>query len=395
MTAIPEFRPDDPSYFLQERNEVYRQLREESPVHWYQPGEFWVLSKYADVRRVSSDPATFCSRKGFRINDDIRTGQGLPGIPPSMLGMDPPQHTQYRKLVNQYFTHRQVAKLEPRIREFAREALDTISPGETCDFVDAVSAPLPVLVIADLMGIPTSERERFKVWSDDCIAANEGDTEAQGRVAELFSYVIAQAMERRSSPRDDLISIAANARLDGQLLTEAELGIFGVSLLVAGNETTRNLISGAARALMQHPEQREKLVRDPSLIENAVEEMLRWVSPVRCFARTATRDVEIREQPIAKDDFLVLCYGAANRDEDAYGPTSESFDVTRRPTRPHLAFGFGQHICLGAHLARLEARVMFEELLARFPHFELAGESRRVPSTLINGIESMPVTFRA
>ncbi|MEJ2205778.1 MAG: cytochrome P450 [Gemmatimonadota bacterium] len=394
--AIPGFKPEDPTWYLGDPHHVYARLRQEQPVYWHEPEGFWFLTKYADVHAVSKDPGTFCSSKGFRINDELRTGHGSDlGIPPSILGMDPPHHTRYRKLVSGYFTPRAIAKLESRVRELARESLDAISPGEVVDFVEAVSVPLPVLVIAEMLGIPTSEREQFKDWSDDLIAANDGDLEAIGRVGELFVYMIGQALARRKAPSDDLLSAVATGEPNGRPLDDNELGIFGMTLLGAGNETTRNLISGAAEALMAHPAQRAALAQDPSLLPAAIEEMLRWVSPIKSFARTATRETEIRGQRVAPNDFLVLCYSSANRDEEVFGPTASSFDVHRGGVEPHLGFGVGQHVCLGAHLARLEARVMFEELLARFPNFEVAGEVDRVRSTLINGIERMPVVFRA
>jgi cytochrome P450 len=392
-----DFRPDDPGWYLGDPDAAYRRLRREAPVYWYEPDRFWFLSKHADVFAVSKDPATFCSSKGFRIHDDLRSGAtpALEGIPPSILGMDPPDHTRYRGLVSRFFTPRAVHRLEQRIREIARASLDAAETGTVVDFVELVSVPLPVLVIAELLGVPLEDRKHFKDWSDDLIAANEGNVEAIGRVADLFMYMISQALDRRRSPRDDLLSVVATGAPNGRLLSEPELGIFAVALLGAGNETTRNAISGGAIALMEHPDQRSALVEDPSLMANAVEEIVRWVSPIKSFARTATRDTQIRGQKISAGDFVVLSYSSANRDEEVYGPTAEDFDVRRTAAAAHLGFGVGQHFCLGAHLARLEVRTLFEELLARFPHFELAGKVERVRSTLINGIEHLPVVFRS
>jgi cytochrome P450 len=389
-----DFRPDDGEWYLGDPHTAYRRLRREAPVYWYEPDRFWFLSKHADVLAVSKDPATFCSGKGFRIHDDMRTGQGeAEGIPPSILGMDPPDHTRYRGLVNRFFTPRAVRQLEQRIRQIARESLDRVETGRVVDFVELVSVPLPVLVIAELLGVPLEDQQQFKDWSDDLIAANDGDLEAMGRVGELFMYMIAQAQDRRRSPRDDLLSVVATGTPTGRLLNDPELGIFAVALLGAGNETTRNAISGGAIALMEHPDQRAALAGDPSLVPNAVEEIVRWVSPIKSFARTATRDTEIRGQNIAEGDFVVLSYTSANRDEEVYGASAEELDVRRVTTTSHLGFGIGQHFCLGAHLARLEIKILFEELLARFPHFEPAGTVERVRSTLINGIERLPVVF--
>jgi len=389
-----DFRPDDPDWYLGDPHRAYARLRREAPVHWYEPDSFWFLTKHADVFAVSKDPRSFCSGKGFRINDDQRRGGGMDGIPPSILAMDPPDHTRYRGLVSRFFTPRSVNRLEARVRELARESIDAIPPGEVVDFVDAVSVPLPVLVIAELLGVPLSDHAQFRAWSDDLIAANEGDLEAVGRVGDLFTYMIGHALDRRRSPRGDLLSVVATGEPNGRLLDDMELGIFAVSLLGAGNETTRNMISGGAVALMRHPEQRAELARDPALVPAAVEEMLRWVTPIKCFARTATRDTEIRGQKIAKGDFVVLCYSSANRDEEVYGDDAEAFDIHRAEV-PHLAFGVGQHFCLGAHLARLEGRILFEELLSRLPDFELAGDIERLRSTMIDGIERMPVVFHS
>jgi cytochrome P450 len=388
-----DFRPDQPDWYLTNTASAWQRMRRDEPVSWYEPDRFWLLTRYDDVRAVSKDPTTFCSSKGFRIRDDLRDGRTLDGLPPSILAMDPPDHTRYRQLVSKWFTPRQIGLLEPRVRELARESVAAIRPGEVVDFVEQVSVPLPVLVIAEIMGVPTSEYRRFKEWSDDLIAANEGDAEAALRVGELHQYMVEQGRVRRTQPTSDLLSTVANGRVDDVPLSEAELGMFGLTFLGAGNETTRNLISGGGEALMANPLELEKLTRDPALIKNAVEEMLRYVSPIKAFARTATRDTEIRGRQIAKDDFLVLVYASANRDEAAFGLTSEQFDVTRDPNPPHVAFGFGQHVCLGANLARLEARVIFEELLARFSRFELAGDIERVPSTMINGVARMPVVF--
>jgi cytochrome P450 len=395
---LADFRPDDPDWYLGTPHATFARLRREAPVYWYEPDRFWFLTKHADVYAVSKDPKTFCSRKGFRINDEIRTPNAASsalGIPPSMLGMDPPDHTRYRKVVSAFFTPRAVARLEERVREITRQSLDAIVPGKVADFVELVAVPLPLLVIAEMLGVPLEDRDQFKTWSDDLIAANDGDLEAIGRVGDLFAYMIRQALDCRRAPRDDLLSAVATGTPNGRLLDDIELGIFGMTLLGAGNETTRNLISGGAEALMTHPDQRAALARDPSLLPAAVEEMLRFVSPIKSFARTATSDTSIRGQAIASGDFVVLCYAAANRDEDVFGPTASSFDIHRSATEAHLGFGIGEHICLGAHLARLEVRVLFEELLGRYPEFEPAGEVTRVRSTLINGIEHMPVVFRA
>jgi cytochrome P450 len=227
------------------------------------------------------------------------------------------------------------------------------------------------------------------------VAAGGGEVSdsTAATVGELIQYLVAVGEERKRAPRDDLISILLAAEVDGERLTDAELGMFCLTLLVAGNETTRNLISGGALALMRNPDQRERLLADPGLLHNAVEEMLRYVSPVRNFIRCATEDTELRGRRIRKGDYLALFYGSANRDEEVFGDDADAFDVARESARRHVAFGFGEHLCMGASLARLEAQVMFEELLTRWPRFELAGEVEPLPSTLMNGLVRMPVAL--
>lgn len=387
-------RLEDPDWYLEDPHATYRRLRRERPVFWVEPHGFWFLTKYADVHSVSKDPGRFCSSRGFRIHEGLKPQSPVnEDFPPTILSMDPPQHSKHRNIVTSFFTPRAVARLESRVRGLARESIQEISPGETCDFVEAVAVRLPVLAIAEMLGVPSADREQFKDWSDALVALNDGNVEALPRVGELFAYMSSHALERRANPREDLLSALATAKPEGRLLEARDLGMFGMLLLGGGNETTRNLLSGGAEALMANPDQKSQLAQDPSQIPSAVEEMVRWTTPIRTFARTATRDTEIRGQKIASGDFVVLCYSAANRDEEVYGSDSEQFDIHRKGGAPHLGFGVGQHVCLGAHLARLEARVVFEELLARFPRFELAGKVERIRSILINGIERMPVTF--
>jgi cytochrome P450 len=253
-----------------------------------------------------------------------------------------------------------------------------------------------MLVIAELLGVPSSDREDFRRWSDAMVeAGGSGPTPAiMATAAELFAYVVAKAAERRRAPRRDVLTKLALAELDGVGLSDAELAIFGMTLLVAGNETTRNLLSGGMLALLERPAQWRRLCADPALVPNAVEEMLRYVTPVRSFVRRVQQDVELCGKGLRAGEYVALFYGSANRDEEVFGPDADAFDVGRANARRHVAFGCGEHLCLGASLARLEARVVFEELLARGPGFALAGPVRRLPSTLMDGILEMPVVFR-
>ena len=392
----PVLALDDPDFYLDDPHMAFRRLRATAPVYWCDTARLWAISTYADILHVSRHPESFCSGRGVLIHDRLRSG-ALTEAPLSILYMDPPHHNRYRKLVSSAFTPRMIGGLEPRIREIARRSLAAIAPGETHDFVEAVSVPLPMLVIAEMLGVGAEEMASFKRWSDAIIAAADtgASPESMQHVGELFAYFYAKLEERRAEPRGDLLSALAAAEVDGERLTDEELLMFCMTLLVAGNETTRNLISGGARALMEFPDQRRVLVEDPTRIPRAVEEMLRWVTPIRSFARTATRDTVLRGQCITAGDYLLLLYASGNRDEDSFGPTADLFDAAR-PTEPiHLAFGFGEHFCLGASLARLEVRVLFEELLARFPAFTPAGDVVPLRSTLMNGLERMPVRFGA
>jgi cytochrome P450 len=396
MTAA--FAPDRVDFHVGDPYPAFRRLRAEDPLHWYADGPFWCATRHAEVSEISRRPRSFSSAHGTQMFEIPRrvAGETLAmEDAPSIIRMDPPAHNRHRKLVIGAFKPRIVAALEPRVRALARESVAAIRPGETFDFVEKVAIPLPMFVIAELLGVPSSDYERFRRWSDAMIEAGSSGPgpETIRTVTELFVYMIEQVAERRRAPREDVLSQIALAELDGERLSDPEIGAFCLTLLVAGNETTRNLIAGGMRALLEERGQWEKLCADPSLLPNAVEEMLRFVSPIQNFARRVQHDTELAGKQLRAGDYVVLFYGSANRDEQVFGADAERFDVTRANADRHLAFGFGEHLCLGASLARLEARVMFEELIARGPGFALAGEPRRLHSTLVNGVSEMPVVF--
>jgi cholest-4-en-3-one 26-monooxygenase len=313
-----------------------------------------------------------------------------------MLNMDPPQHNQFRKLASTGFTPRMVARLEPRIRAAAKDIIDQVAKKGSADFVASIAAELPLQVIAELLGVPAEDRHKIFEWSNRLIGFDDPEFQTSfedGKAAatELWMYASQLAELRRENKGEDLVSVLINAEIDGERLSDMEFDSFFLLLAVAGNETTRNLISGGLLALIEHPEQRARLIKDPSLIPSAVEEMLRWVTPVMYFRRTTTRDAVIRGQKFSSGEKLAMYYCAANRDEDAF-PAADHFDVGRTPNE-HLAFGTGQHFCLGSNLARLEIRVIFEELLRRLPDIELAGPVRRLRSNFINGFKTIPIRF--
>jgi cytochrome P450 len=395
--TIRDFAPETPEFYLGDPYPVLRRLRREDPVHWYEKAACWCLTKHADIEHVSRSPQLFTSTQGIQLGFGAQGVRPL-GAPPTILEMDPPQHNRYRKLVIQAFTPRAIAELEPRIRAIARESLDAVPIGEPVDFVEAVSTPLPMYVIAEMLGVPRQDWPDFRRWSDAMIRAGGGQRDAvtDAVLGEMFGYFAKHLADRRAAPNQDLVSTLAHAEIDGDRLDDPELLMFCVTLLVAGNETTRNLVSGGAFALIQHPDEKRKLLADPGLLGNAVEEMLRWWPPVMSFTRRATRDTTLRGKAIAAGQTVLMLYPAANRDEEVWGEDAERFDVSRdHDHRRHLSFGFGEHLCLGAPLARLEARVLFEELLARRPEFEPAGPIERLHSRLMNGIERMPVVFKA
>ena len=377
---------------------MFKVLRAEAPVFWHPesvgPG-FWAITKYHDVAAISKNPGTFSSNRRTALLPEMPQAQ-LDNQRLMMLNLDPPLHNKVRNLVNKGFTPRMVARLEPHIREITTAIIDRIALTGACDFVNEVAVELPLQVIAEMLGVPLEERRLLFDWTNRMIGFDDPEyhtTPEDGEIAamELYAYANRLALERRKHPRDDLVTVLLNAEVDGEHLSELEFDLFFLLLSVAGNETTRNLISGGMLALLEHPGQRDRLLANPSLLPFAVEEMLRWVSPVMHFRRTATRDTEIRGRQIRENDKVVMFYPSVNRDEEIF-PEADVFDVARHPNE-HLAFGIGQHFCLGAKLARLEIRVMFEELLRRLPDIELAGPVRRLRSNFINGIKAMPVRF--
>lgn len=381
-------------YLRPDYHEVLAALRAEDPVHRVGDG-LAMVTRHQDIREVSRDPSRFCSSRGALVNDPMRTGRDAGGAP-SVLFLDPPEHARHRGLVIRRFTPRAVSQMREGISEIARDVFDRVGdPSEPIDVVAHLTAPFPLLVIADLLGIPNAEREDFRRWSDATIEAPDRPVdETLGAIGELHSFLTTLVGEKQKEPADDLVSLVANAKVDGRRLGADEIFVWLITLLVAGNETTRSLLSGGMVALAEHPDQRAALAAHPVGIPAAVEECLRWVAPIQTFCRTVVADTTVGGVPVAKDDYLIMFYASGNRDEDAFGPTAGSFDATRTVNPAHLAFGFGEHHCLGAALARLEATVFLEELLRRFPNYRVAAAPERVPSTLVAGIRSLPVALR-
>lgn len=390
---MPDSPPlHDPDFWAGDPYPAFAALRADDPIHRYEgpAGKLWAITRHADVLAISKDPATFCSGKGVLLTDLTRPLLSTESI----LYLDPPQHSKHRKLVSPSLSVRRVAELEDRVRAIAVELLDAMAGHDVVDVVEAVSVPLPLMVIAELVGVPRSDLPEFRAWSDAIIeAASEFTDESMTLAAELFVYIDAIVQDRHNAAQDDLVSVLAHGMVDGEAVSDLDINMFVLSLLVAGNETTRTLISNGLLALATNPDQRALLVAEPTTIPVGVEELLRWEAPIMSFCRTATRDTELSDTKIAEGDYVVMLYQSANRDEAVFGPTADQLDVTRAPN-PHTSFGYAEHYCLGAGLARLEAKILFEELLARWPAYEVAGDVVRQSSRLVRGIAHLPLALK-
>jgi cytochrome P450 len=387
---------------------LYAELRRTTPVCWVdrEGGGFWAITTLPEVSSIGADPVGFCSARGILI-DEIGTTYDAP---PTMMHTDPPQHTRYRRLVQPGFKPSMVRLMEEGVTAKARALVDPIEAGVALDIVDSLSVPFPLQVICELLGVDGGQWPRFLEWSEVAIPGASDHTEEQRALLqmEMWEYLIGVAEERRRAPADDLVSVLANVGVEhadgdgatatsavhpeSDQLSEAELAMFLIQLLIAGNETTRNLISAGLLALADHPDQWAALRADRALIPGAVEELLRWTTPVISFMRTATAATTIRGQAVAEGDPVLLVYASANRDEEVFGADASEFHVDRHPN-PQVSFGFGPHFCLGAALARLEARVVLSELLDRFETLAPAGPVERSPSPVIAGIRHAPLVF--
>jgi len=389
----PDIHLLDGRFYAGDPHRHFDWMRAHAPVYWDEASQLWGITRHPDVMEISKQPGTFCSGASSR-----------PDAPPvaSMINLDAPAHRRRRALVSTGFTPRRVADHEAKVRGICNELLDRATALGTLDFVREVAAPLPMIVIGDLLGVAPEDRDMLLRWSDELLSglsatATPEAKEAVGRAfSEYYAYHRAVVADRRSRPlQDDLMSILVHAEIDGERLDDEALLQDSLLILVGGDETTRHVLSGGLYALLVNPDQYRRLLDDPSLVPTAVEEMLRWVTPIQNMNRTATREVELRGQAIRAGDKVLLLYPAANRDETVF-PEPHRFDVGRNPN-PHVAFGgYGAHFCLGASLARLELRVMFEELIRRRLTFELTRDEPPAlrPSNFVVGIESLPVRVR-
>ena len=400
----PEINLVDPDVY-QRGGPPYRTfawLREHQPVFWHanggEPGwpGFWAVTRHADIGQLSRHPELFSSARRLCLFGEIPE-EHIELQRLMMLNMDPPQHTRQRAFVNRGFTPRMIGRLEQHIEQICHALLDEVQAGGSNDFVTEIAAPLPLWVICELVGAPVEDRGRIYELSNLLVGSTDpefqiGPRAQQNAAAEVYAYGEALAERRRAEPADDIVSQLLRPDDAGEALTTSEFDLFFLLLTVAGNETTRNAAAGGMLALFEHPEQWQRLLADPGLIPAAAEEIVRWVSPVNLFRRTATCDTELGGQPVAAGDKVVVFYASANRDETAFGKPDQ-FDVGRDPN-PHVGFGGGgPHFCLGRHLAAMELRILLQALTERMPGIRLDGEPSRLRSNFINGIKHMPVKF--
>jgi cholest-4-en-3-one 26-monooxygenase len=384
-------------------HDMFRVLREQQPVHWTDEPDgagFWSITKHADLQSVNRDTATFSSEIGGTQRVDMSGEFDTRGV--MLVDTDPPKHTRYRRLVNKGFTPRMINLLEQHLRYRAELIVDDVIESGECEFVSDLAAELPLQAIAEIMGVPQEDRRLMFDWSNTMIGAQDpeyqdpDDPDKPARAAaEIFAYANGLAEARREDPRDDIVTTLINAEIEGEQLSELEFDMFMLLLTVAGNETTRNATSAGMHALLSNPDQFGKLLAnadDTAYVSTAIDEVLRWATPVLHFRRTAAVDTEVRGQEIAAGDKLLIWHISANRDEEVFADPFR-FDIERTPNE-HVAFGGGgAHFCLGANLAKLELEIIFAEIFSRMPDIRAAGEAEMLRSNFIGGVKRLPVTF--
>jgi cholest-4-en-3-one 26-monooxygenase len=385
-------------------HEMFTVLRREAPVFWHPEKNgrgFWAITKYADLKEISKNPGLFSSeRQGAIMRDPLP--QDLPFVQSIMLSMDPPRHRQYRGLVNKAFSPRMITGLHGRVRDMVRRIINGVIERGECDFVEDIAALLPLEVICEMMGVPDADRRNVYEVGNRMVGFDDPDLQPDGQpsamndgqaaAAEMFMYAGHLLEKARTHPGDDLATALVNAELDGHKLSDSDFNFFFLLLVIAGNETTRTVTSNGMLALIDHPDQLRDVRADPSLLPSAIEEILRYAPAVHNFRRTVTADTVVRGQPLKTDDKLTIWYPSVNRDEDVF-ENSQVFDIRRHPN-DHLAFGVGEHFCLGANLARLELNEIFRGIVTHLHDIELAAPPRRLRSTFINGVKEMRIRFR-
>lgn len=377
-------------------------LRRHDPVFWYERPNvdpFWVITKHADIIDIGKQPEIFLNAPRLAVfTNDLPPPEE--GVARHLLNMDPPDHARYRRVTSGWFTPRAIRAMDGKVDRVTREVLDGAAEKTDGDFVRDVSARITIAVIAEMLGVPHRDWELLFRWTNEIIApqdpefqhgATPEETLNRARI-ELFTYFNDLVTERRARPTDDIVSVVANGQVNGAPLPPVELLSYYFLLVVAGNETTRNAMTGGMLAFLENPAEWQRLRANPALLESAVEEIVRWTTPVIQFARTATRDYPLRGKTIRAGQSVCLFYASGNRDEEVFEQPFR-FRIDREPN-PHIAFGMGEHVCLGAHLARLELRHAFAQLRQRLEQCELAGVVARVRSSFVGGIKRAPMRWR-
>ena len=396
MVAVDLYSPD--TYVDGPPHHVFTELRRTQPVYFQEmtgePG-YWMVLKHADVVHVAKEPVLFSASEGGVVLENLDP-ERLEMMRMMLLAMDPPRHVDYRRPLSPVFKARAIANMEVRIREICREIMTEAADKRDVEFVHEVTSTLPSRVVGELMGLPAEDLPMIHRLAEMNTSSQDGDYADNGEngTIDMAMYAIEFAARRRAEePKEDLTSLILAMDFNGTYMSDIDFGSFFVQLVTAGNDTTKTMLSSGLLALLHHPDQLAELYADRSLIEGAVEEMLRYENPLHYFRRTATEDTELRGVEIKEGDKVAMIYTSANRDEDVFDDP-HSFDIHRNPN-PHLSFGIAEHYCLGVHLARLEGNVFFQELLATFPTIELTGEPKRVRSNLNNALKSLPIRLTA
>ena len=390
--TLPEIRLLEGGFYVDRPLDHYAWMRANAPVYYDAYGDVWGITLHEDIMSVSKNPTVFCSGQGSRPEPGSWT--------PSMINLDDPDHKRHRKLVNRGFTPKRLLEHEFKIRRICNQLIDSVCERGECEFVREIAAPLPLIMIGDMLGMPEEDFETLLHWSETMLRATDVNASDEIRAAaaqsgiEWFQYAMKTMEDRRSRPTEDLVSELVHAKIDGVGLNDEQIAHETLLILVGGDETTRHVITEGMLALIEHPEERAKLAGQPEKLPVAVEEMLRWVTPIKNMNRTVTQRTELRGQTLQEGDRVLLLYQSGNRDERVFH-APEQFQVDRTPNH-HVAFGgYGSHHCLGASLARLELRILFEELLRRLPDMTLQTDQPlpRRESNFIVGLEEMPVSF--
>ena len=407
MTGCPHFDLTAPETFMGDQpREAFQYLRTQEPVYWHdnpaQGDGFWAITRQQDLDYISKNPLLFSSRERSCLLIDSDDEQ-LELMRTMLINMDPPQHLKYRRLVRTAFTPRAVDAYEERFRTVATEIVDQAVAGGKCEFVAEIAAELPLIAICELMGVPLDKRKRLFELTNIMLGMDDPDLSTSAEdgtnaAAEVYMLALELAMAHKENPQNDIVDVLLTGTVEDEPLSEGDFCNFFLMLIVAGNETTRTVASHGMRLLMEHPDQYQQLVDDPSMLPDAIEEFLRFSPAVIAFRRTAMEDIELDGQQIKKGDRVQMYYAAANGDESVFSEP-DVFDITRSQREDvrneHRSFGVGQHFCLGSHLARLELQVVFEEILRRIRNPRLDGDINWLRSNFINGIKSMPIAFDA